>query len=304
MRKIKVHNSNKIVTILVSLFVILLIPALAYMPVIRASDVIESNSPGDGIYLPIIMYHEIMENKDNINHKRDAISPKLFDSDLNYLKENHYTPIFMGDLISYVEEGTPLPENPIILTFDDGYYNNYYYAYPLLRAYDMKAVISIIGVYTEKFSLINENDIRYSHITWRQINEMLASGLIEIQNHSYDMHSLTKNGRKGIINKPGESPGSYEKALIDDIGSFQERIKEMTGKAPNTFTYPYGFVNNNSKEVLLKEIGFKATLTTYIGVDYISRDPKCLYRLKRIPRPPNVPSEKFFKAIAPESTSQ
>lgn len=254
-----------------------------------------------GIRLPIVMYHGFLKDKDSSHRNKFYISPRLFEKDLEYLKENNYTPIFIEDLISYVEKGTPLPENPIILTFDDGYYNNYFYAYPLLRVYDMKAVISIIGSLTDKFSLTDDNNILYSHLTWDQINEMLGSGLIEIQNHSYGMHSAAK-GRKGSSGKPGESRKAYERALIDDIGSFQERITEMTGKTPNTFTYPFGIVDDNSKKVLMQGIGFQATLSCDEGINYISRDPDCLYRLKRIFRPPNVSCKEFFKKIAPEKT--
>ena len=70
------------------------------------------------------------------------LSPAQFESDLKYLKENGYHTVVVQDLIDYVEKGVPLPEKPVMLTFDDGYYNNYYYAFPLLEEYDAKIVIS------------------------------------------------------------------------------------------------------------------------------------------------------------------
>lgn len=264
------------------------------------SAIMASNAPEGSIPVPIIMYHGLINNYSGNN--KSFISTKTFEKDLQYLKENSYTPIFMKDLIAYVDNGAPLPEKPIVLTFDDGYYNNYLYAYPLLRQYDMKAVISIIGKTTDKFSQLKENNPVYSYLTWHQINEMEASGHIEIQNHTYNMHSIGK-GRQGSLKKSSESPESYSKALYNDVGFLQQRIAEMTGQTPNTFTYPFGFVKDNSKEILLNDIGFRATLTCYEGMNYVTRDPESLYRLRRNLRPPNTSSKQFFKSVAPAHTS-
>ena len=112
-----------------------------YNPVIAQND-------GEEIILPIIMYHSLL--KDEKYQGKYVLSPDLFESDLKYLEQNGYTTIVIQDLIDYFDKGTPLPEKPIMLTFDDGYYNNYLYAYPLLKKYNSKAVISINGFYTEK----------------------------------------------------------------------------------------------------------------------------------------------------------
>lgn len=95
-----------------------------------------------------------------------------------------------------------------MLTFDDGYYNNYYYAYPLLQKYKCKAVISPIAYYSEFYSNDNKLSVSYSHCTWAQLKEMIGSGYVEIQNHSYNMH--TQSGRVGIKQKQGESDETYK----------------------------------------------------------------------------------------------
>jgi len=239
--------------------------------------------------------------KDTSFQNNFNISPKTFEKDLKYLKENSYTPILMKDLINYVDNGTPLPEKPIILTFDDGHYNNYLYAYPLLREYDMKAIISIIGKSTDKFSDLNENNPLYSYLTWHQINDMVKSGYVEIQNHSYNMH-VNRNNRQGVLKKAYESYDDYTFILQEDIGFLQTRLKEMTGQTPNTFTYPFGFIDDASEDTL-KSMGFRATLSCLEGINHITRDPECLFHLKRILRPPNTSSNEFFKSIAPAHTS-
>lgn len=97
------------------------------------------------IKVPIIMYHSILKSRsgDYIIH------PSEFESDLKCIKDNGYETITMTDLIEYVYNDKELPEKPIIITFDDGYYDNLGYAVPLLKEYNMKAVISIVGSYTD-----------------------------------------------------------------------------------------------------------------------------------------------------------
>ncbi len=207
------------------------------------------------IYLPIIMYHEIKTSGTG----KDVITPYEFESDLLYLRENNYNTVTMAQLIDYVYDNKDLPVNPIILTFDDGYLSTYKYAFPLLKEYDMKMVFSIIGKSTDDFSLTPDDNITYSHVTWGQLNEMLGSGLIEIQNHTYDLHAA-RNGRVGCRQKSGESFSDYELILSDDITKLQDEIKSITGEVPNTFAYPYGEFSENTITVI-KKLGFKAALT-------------------------------------------
>ena len=208
-----------------------------------------SAAPEGSIPLPVVMYHGLL--KDKKYHNKFFISPKLFEKDLEYLKENNYTPVLMRDLLAYVDNGVPLPEKPILITFDDGFYNNYLYAYPLLREYNMKAIFSIIGKLTDKSSIIKDENAYYSYLTWDEIKELSGSGIIEIQNHSYDMHDNDFK-RRGTMQKSGESLEAYRFVLEDDIGKLQDRIFEMTGQKPTTFTYPYGYISKSSKEILKK----------------------------------------------------
>ncbi len=259
------------------------------------SELLASAAPEDGIPLPIVMYHGLV--RDFKLQNKFFISPKLFEKDLKYLKDNQYTAVFIQDLIAYVDNGTPLPERPVLITFDDGFYNNYLYAYPLLREYDMKAIFSIIGELTDKYSMINDKNAYYSYMTWDNVKELNASGYVEIQNHSYDMHA-NNTSRRGTMQKSGESQEAYQLALENDIGEFQDMITEMTGMTPTTFTYPYGYISKSSKDIL-KDMGFRATLSCSEGLNYITRDPDCLYHLKRVCRSPEKSSAQFFQSFAP-----
>ena len=107
-------------------------------------------SDADEIQLPIIMYHAILE--DNKLSSKYIVSPDLLEKDLAYIRKKGYTPVFMKEVIAFAEGKGKLPKRPIVITFDDGYYNNYYYVYPLLQKYNMKAVISVVGKMSDEFN--------------------------------------------------------------------------------------------------------------------------------------------------------
>lgn len=231
----------------------------------------------DAVCVPIIMYHQVKDFKLG----KDVISPYELESDLKYLKENRYETITMTQLIDYAENGGSLPKKPIILSFDDGYLSTYVNVLPLLKKYDVKIVFSVIGVNMDDFTRVPDDSIDYSHVTWEQLNETIDTGYVEVQNHSYDLHRTGK-GRTGCTQMAGESLQRYREVLISDIGGFQDQLTRMTGCTPNTFAYPYGRSSKNT-DPILKELGFKATLTCKYGVNVISKGSD-LYGLKRICR--------------------
>lgn len=247
-------------------------------------------APKEGVQVPIVMYHSVL--KDEKYHGKYVISPAEFENDILYLKEHGYTTILMEDLINYTKGGE-LPEKPVILTFDDGYYNNYLYAFELAKKYRVKFVISPIGRYTDLYSGTGEANAYYSHATWEQLKEMADSGLVEVQNHSYDMHE-ERGGALGVKQRPGESDGAYRERLEADVNRAQEAFKTNLGTAPSTFTYPFGAVSKTTPDII-KELGFSATLTCRETVSTVARDPESLYGLGRFLRESGKSSKEFFE---------
>ncbi len=249
----------------------------------------------DTVNVPIIMYHLFL--KDSSKWGKFILPPDQFANDIAYIKERGYEPIFFSQLIDYVENGTPLPQKPIMITFDDGYYNNYLYAFPVLKQYDCKAVFSVIGKYADLYSQTGEANAYYTHATWSQIDEMLSSGLVEIQNHSYDLHSNTKE-RTGAAKKKGESTEVYQKLLFDDLKRNHDLIVEHTGVSPSIFTYPFGSMSKDS-EAVIKQLGYKGSLSCETGTNQVTRDPECLFKMKRYNRPYGKSSKEFFDPFLP-----
>ncbi len=253
------------------------------------------------IRLPIIMYHQILKDKNTWG--KYVISPKDFEKDLIYFIENGYITINMQDLIDFVYDGKELPEKPIMITFDDGYLTSKVYVLPLLIKYNLKAVVSIVGEFTDRFSDNKDDRISYAHVTWDDVNELISSGHIEIQNHSYNMHKIAK--RKGISKLRKESLEDYRKALNNDILHMQDLIESKTGYKPLAFTYPFGSVCKDA-ESILRDMGFLALLTCNEGVNLLSGDKEELYCLKRYNRPYGIDRVKFFssKLIIVEKSKQ
>lgn len=238
----------------------------------------------------ILMYHSLL--KDPARHGKYVVSPDLFESDLKYLKELGYSFVGIQELIDFVYSGAPLPKRSVVITFDDGYYNNYLYAYPLLEKYDAKMVISVIGKYTDLYDGEKPNAY-YSHVTWDMINEMLASGRVEIGNHTYSMH--TNGERRGSKKIKGETDEHYSKILTEDIGKLQAEMFEHTGTYPSVYTYPFGAISNASFGIIA-DMGFLASLSCAEKPSTVTRGkPESLRCLGRFLRPTKISSADFFE---------
>lgn len=252
----------------------------------------EPKTADEGVQVPIVMYHHMLKEKKRLGAY--VVSPEEFESDVKYLKDQGFTTVVVEDLIHYVNQGTPLPKKPVMITFDDGYESTYEYALPILKKYNAKAVVSVVGAYSDLYSGNVQKNISYSYMTWEQVKEMQQSGFVEIQNHSYDMHEQ-KGPRHGARMVKGETVEEYKQALQDDLMLTQEKIKQATGKAPTCFTYPFGYIAKHSEEII-KELGFQASLSCASGISRVKQgDPDSLFSLKRYNRVHGGTTESFFK---------
>lgn len=264
-----------------------------YMDLQTAAAEIQSEKPNAATAeVPVLMYHSLYKGGGN----RWTIPPEKFEEDLKYLTENGYESVGVSDLVAFVYEGAPLPEKPIVLSFDDGHYNNYTKVMPLIEKYDMKIVLSIIGEPTDKWSKAGELDERYGHLSWDQISRMLESGRVELSNHTYNMHKNT-NGRDGCKKKKGEELCGYERILTEDVSKLQNSIFEHFGFKPLCFAYPFG---SKCPEALdtLKDMGFKMTLSCRGGMNHLTvGDVDCLFDMCRDNREPSKSAQKILESM-------
>lgn len=237
-------------------------------------------------FLPIIMYHSV---EDNVEINDYIIPTYVLDEDLKYLSDRGYTTLFMEDVIQIVENNLDFPEKPILLTFDDGYEDNYTNVFRIFQKYNMKAVICpIVKHYYEEVATA------LPHLTLEQTIEMQNSGLIEFANHSYDLH--TNTDRYGVLIKDNESVEEYKEIFFADLQKSDNFFIENNLKKPVTYSYPYGAFCEESEEVI-KDYGYKSSFSTSPLVLNIINNSEDLYELNRVNRAYGLTSEEFFKNI-------
>lgn len=248
--------------------------------------------------VPILMYHHLSEDVTN----SEMVSPEQFEAQIRALSEAGYTGVSFDELQAYVLRGEPLPEKPVVITFDDGYRSNYTLAYPILQKYGMKATIFAIGV---SFGTDHYKDTDYAitpHFGAAEAAEMTASGLISIQSHTYDMHQwppyeTDSAVRENILQLPGESEESYVQALTEDFTRSRALLEEATGRPVDVLAYPAGQYSTLA-QVTLQSLGVHVTLSTNPGVNTVVKGlPQTLYAMLRFGITEDVSPEALLNMI-------
>ncbi len=240
------------------------------------------NDSGYTKKVPVLMYHSLAEESTGSY----SVSRKQFEAQIKALSQSGYTGVSLKQLADYVEKGIELPEKPVVITFDDGYSSNYEIAYPILKKYNMKATIFVIGSSVGKNTYKDTEYQITPHFNYEEAKEMVNSGLIEIQSHTYDMHQTPDYeegaARIAVEQLEGESEQSFAQAIKADFLRSKKEIEEGTGQKVFALAYPLGKYSDLS-EVAIKEMGAKITLSTESGINTVIKGlPQCLQAMKRI----------------------
>lgn len=179
--------------------------------------------PPEDVRVPILVYHSVRPHlkKESAYQEIYDVTPELFRRHLEYLKQSGYTAISFSELADYFDDGAPLPEKPVILTFDDGWKNQYEYAFPLLKEFQTTATFFIFT------NAVN----RGNHLTWEQIHEMNDAGI------SIEAHTKTHPYLKKITD-PEE--------LSREIGGSKKIIEDELGMTVTSLAYPFGQYDDTS----------------------------------------------------------
>ena len=172
------------------------------------------------IKIPILTYHSVRPYYPGITNlvKEYTVPPDVFDEQLNYLKTNGFTAVTPDDVVRYFNSGTPLPPKPYMITFDDGWENQFRYAFPIVQKYNVPAVFYIYS------NVINKRVF----MTWDQIKGMGKMNMI-IGDHTASHPQLPKV--------------TSDASLQGEIAGSKKIIEAQIGKTIDTFAYPYGAYN-------------------------------------------------------------
>ena len=175
--------------------------------------------------VPILTYHRFVPKKQRCD--KLAVNAHAFAKQLAYLRDNNYAVINFSQLADFLEGKAAIPPKSVILTIDDGYRSAYDVAYPILRKFRQKATIFVYSDFIGAGA----------GLTWKQMKEMVASGLIDIQPHSITHSDLT-------IRFEGETDKAYRERIRQELRYPARQIKQRLGLPIHTFSYPYGAEND------------------------------------------------------------
>lgn len=218
------------------------------------------------VVIPILMYHHFVEETVAETGVSEIISAELFEKQLNYLKEKGFNTISMSQLRDYLFFEKKLPDNPLVITIDDGYESNYTIAYPILKKNNIPANINIV------VSSRGKKPGNYQHLSWEQTKEMLDSGLIEIGSHTYNLHN------EDIKLKETDNTDKYYQRVYDDFQLSRKLMIQNLEQEPFIFCFPYGSYNEFSQSAALS-LGFDIQLSVDYGVVTKNSNPLALERI-------------------------
>ena len=197
---------------------------------------------GRRIRVPILMYHYIggNPNPEDIARNNLSVTPEKFDEQMGYLSKSGYTPITLDTMMAGLSGQITLPEKTTVLTFDDGYIDFYFNAFPILQKYSFKSVLFVPTGFIGK----------ESYLSWDQLGKLQSSGLVSIQAHSVNHAHLISLDEASIL---------YE------LQTSKKTLEEKYGIPVNFVAYPYGASNQTVWNVA-KRVGYIGALGTWSSV--------------------------------------
>ena len=227
-------------------------------------------------WIPVLCYHRVAPKSEwGPDSSSLCVTPEQFHFQLRLLKWLGYSTIMPQSLTAFLKAQKNLPKKPVLLSFDDGYEDNYRYALPILKKFSFRAVIFLI---TEALGKKNTWDSgTLSMLTEAQVQEMLLAG-IEFGSHTQTHLDLSK---------------APEDQIRTELKNSLEKLKEITQRTDISFCYPYSRFTPQAKK-LVEEAGY---LCAFAGDNEF--EGQDLFQLMRIQVFPKTSLFGFWKKIQP-----
>lgn len=205
--------------------------------------------------LPILMYHSVtpMAQKGN----RLAVTDKTFRSQMRYLRKHEYNIISLADAVKLIGDKKKIPPKTVAVTFDDGYRDNYLYAFPIIKEYKIPVTLFII--------VREVGRAQGDRLSWGEIRDMRSSGLVTIGSHAIGPDPLYK--------------AKSEEDLKSQIFASKSILEEKLGGRIDLFSYPEGAFDAKIRRLVI-DAGYIGAVATNPGRDYPADDVFALKRLR------------------------
>jgi peptidoglycan/xylan/chitin deacetylase (PgdA/CDA1 family) len=199
--------------------------------------------------VPVLNYHQVNDQFQTPITTTTA----NFEIQMKYLHEHGYHSITQAQFRDYLDNNAPLPDKPVLITFDDGYQDNYVNAWPVLKKYDLTGTIFVVTGYVSYYPM---------YLTWNEIKEMNGDHM-EFGSHTVSHIPLVQLDQQRV-----------QKELTDSRKAIEDRV----GYPVDFIAYPEGKYNDMIKEET-KNAGYAAAFTVETGRDYPSDDHYALHRV-------------------------
>jgi len=206
--------------------------------------------------VPILMYHDVLTEPEVFFD----LVPEQFEADLQLLQENGFTVVSLDQVVRHLRTGIPLPNKPVLLTFDDGYAGHFEHVYPLLKQYQAPAVFSVFP------GKLDGDVAGRSTLTWEQLKTMAADPLVTIASHS--------------VTHPPDLTQMTDQDLLYEVTESKRRLEEELGLSIQYFTYPAGHYDERVARAVA-DAGYVAALTMRLENEQFAGASESLLAIER-----------------------
>jgi peptidoglycan/xylan/chitin deacetylase (PgdA/CDA1 family) len=233
--------------------------------------------------IPVLMYHHINPHKGDMF----TVTPEVFEGQMAYLAKAGYKALSLDELSAFIKRDLDLRQKAVVITFDDGWLDNYIYAFPVLERYKLRATMFIVSDWIEKSSeksngipayiptdeeskdLVRKGEEHKVVLTWELIKNMADSGLIDFFSHTKD-HLECNN--------------LSELHILEELRESKRILEERLGRPCPYLCWPYGMYSDMAVS-MARKTGYKALFTIERGAVKGGSDP---FAIKRIIAKDNV----------------
>jgi peptidoglycan/xylan/chitin deacetylase (PgdA/CDA1 family) len=235
--------------------------------------------------VPVLMYHHVSPNKGLV-----TVSPAVFDANMRWLAEHGWTTLTTQQFTGFLA-GQAVPDKSVLVTFDDGYLDNWVYAHPVLARYQQTATLFTISGWVGDGAprphaglggalpdcpdhngckrAINEGRHDQVMLRWSEIEAMQAAGTFEFHSHT---HTHTR------WDKQCASTAEKRARLAEDLAASRQTFSERLGSVSDQLCWPQGYYDNDYLEVA-RAAGFKHLYTVDKHINTAATSPEQIGRI-------------------------